>query len=66
MTAELTHNQLMVFEYLTVLISVVVGLSVTFFLTNVARIVNVRSEVTISWVQLLWSMVILIWTISCT
>ena len=54
----------MVFEYLTVLISVVVGLSVTSFLTNIARIVHVRGEVTISWVQLLWSIVILIWTIS--
>jgi len=54
----------MVFEYLTVLISVVVGLSVTSFLTNVARIIHVRDAVTISWVQLLWSMVILIWTIA--
>jgi hypothetical protein len=54
----------MVFEYLTVLISVVVGLSVTSFLTNVARIIHVRGAVTISWVQLLWSIVILIWTIA--
>jgi hypothetical protein len=54
----------MVFEYLTVLISVVVGLSVTSFLTNVARIVHVRGEVTISWAQLLWSVVILFWTIA--
>ena len=54
----------MVFEYLTVLISVVVGLSVTSFLTNVVRIIHVRGDVTISWVQLLWSIVILIWTIA--
>jgi hypothetical protein len=54
----------MVFEYLTVLISVVVGLSVTSFLTNVVRIIHVRGDVTISWVQLLWSVVILIWTIA--
>lgn len=54
----------MIFEYLTVLISVVVGLSVTSFLTNVARIIHIRSDVTISWVQLLWSMTILIWTIA--
>jgi len=54
----------MVFEYLTVLISVVVGLSVTSFLTNVARIIHVRGDVTISWAQLLWSVVILIWTIA--
>ena len=54
----------MVFEYLTVLISVVIGLSVTSFLTNVVRIIHVRGDVTISWVQLLWSIVILIWTIA--
>lgn len=54
----------MAFEYLTVLISVVIGLSVTSFLTNVARIIHVRSNVTISWVQLLWSVTILIWTIA--
>ena len=54
----------MVFEYLTVLISVVVGLSVTSFLTNVVRIIHVRGDVTISWAQLLWSVVILIWTIA--
>ena len=54
----------MVFEYLTVLISVVVGLSVTSFLTNVARIIHLRGAVTISWVQLLWSITILIWTIA--
>ena len=54
----------MVFEYLTVLISVVVGLSVTSFLTNVVRIIHVRGDVTISWVQLLWSVAILIWTVS--
>lgn len=54
----------MVFEYLTVLISVVVGLSVTSFLTNVVRIIHVRNDVTISWVQLSWSMTILIWTVA--
>ena len=54
----------MVFEYLTVLISVVVGLSVTSFLTNVVRIIHVRGDVTVSWVQLLWSIANLIWTIA--
>ena len=54
----------MVFEYLTVLISVVIGLSVTSFLTNVVRIIHLRGDVTISWVQLLWSVMILIWTIA--
>ncbi len=54
----------MVFEYLTVLISVVVGLSLTSFLTNIVRIIHVRGDVTVSWVQLLWSVVILIWTVA--
>ncbi len=54
----------MVFEYLTVLISVVVGLSVTSFLTNIVRIIHFRSDVTVSWVQLLWSVVILMWTVA--
>ena len=60
----MAHNTCMVFEYLTVLISVVVGLSVTSFLTNVVRIIHVRGDVTISWAQLLWSVVILMWTIA--
>jgi len=63
-TPDLAHNICMVFEYLTVLISVVVGLSVTSFLTNVVRIIHVRGDVTISWAQLLWSVAILIWTIA--
>lgn len=54
----------MVFEYLTVLVSVVVGLSVTSFLTNVARIIHVRGDVKISWVQLMWSATILVWTVA--
>ena len=60
----MAHNKRMVFEYLTVLISVVIGLSVTSFLTNVVRIIHLRGDVTISWVQLLWSATILIWTIA--
>lgn len=54
----------MVFEYLTVLISVVVGLSLTSFLTNIVRIIHVRGNVKLSWVQLLWSFAILIWTVA--
>ncbi len=54
----------MAFDYLTVLISVVVGLSVTSFLTNVVRIIHVREDVRISWEQLLWSVVNLIWTVA--
>ena len=54
----------MVFDYLTVLISVVVGLSVTSFLTNVVRIIHLRADVTISLEQLLWSVAILIWTVA--
>jgi len=53
----------MAFEYLTVLISVVVGLSLASFLTNIVRIIHVRGEVKVSWVQLLWAATILIWTI---
>lgn len=63
-TPGVVHNARMIFEYLTVLISIVVGLSVTSFLTNVARIIHLRNDVTISWVQLLWSVTILIWTIA--
>jgi hypothetical protein len=62
--SNVAHNIRMVFEYLTVLISVVVGLTVTSFLTNVVRIIHVRGDVTISWVQLFWSVSILIWTIA--
>lgn len=54
----------MVFEYLTVLISVVVGLSLTHFLTHLVRIVNLRDEVVISWVQLTWAATLVFWTVS--
>ncbi|MEE4218079.1 MAG: hypothetical protein V2I48_10750 [Xanthomonadales bacterium] len=36
----------------------------TSFLTNVARIIHVRGDVTISWVQLMWSITILVWTVA--
>lgn len=39
---NVAHNIFMVFEYLTVLIAIVVGLSVTSFLTNIVRIIHVR------------------------
>lgn len=61
---EMALNICMVFDYLTVLVSVVVGLSVTSFLTNLVGIIHVRGNVTISWEQLLWSVAILIWTVS--
>jgi hypothetical protein len=54
----------MLFEYLTVLVSVVVGLSLTHFLTALIRIVHNRDTVRPYWVQLLWSGTIILWTIS--
>ena len=54
----------MVFEYLTVLISVVVGLSLAHFLTHLVRIINLRKEVVVSWVQLTWALTITIWTVA--
>ncbi len=54
----------MLFEYLTVLVSVVVGLSLTHFLTALIRIVHNRDSVRPYWVHLLWSLSIMLWTIS--
>ena len=54
----------MVFEYLTVLISVVVGLALTHFLTQLVRIIHVRDRVVVSWAQLLWALALLVWIVS--
>ena len=53
----------MVFDYLSVLFSVVVGLSLTLFLQQVARIIHERDKAVISWVQLTWATTILLWTV---
>ncbi|QGP79823.1 hypothetical protein [Sphingobium sp. CAP-1] len=42
------------FDYLGVLISVVLGLALTQLLTGVGRLVELRGSVRIYWVQLLW------------
>ena len=54
----------MVFEYLTILISVVIGLALTHLLTNLIRIIHNREHVKPYWVHLLWSATIVLWTIS--
>ena len=54
----------MVFEYLTILISVVIGLALTHLLTNLIRIIHNRDRVKPYWVHLLWSATIVLWTIS--
>ena len=54
----------MVFEYLTILISVVIGLALTHLLTNLIRIIHNRDLVKPYWVHLLWSATIVLWTIS--
>lgn len=54
----------MEFEYITVLISVVVGLALTHFLSHVVNIIHRRDEVIVSWAQLLWALALVVWTIA--
>ena len=54
----------MVFEYLTILISVVIGLALTHLLTNLIRIIHNLEHVKPYWVHLMWSATIVLWTIS--
>ena len=52
------------FEYLGVLISVVMGLAITHLLTGVTNMIHHRSSVRLSWPHLLWTLDILIYVIA--
>jgi len=54
----------MVFEYLTVFVSVVVGLAITQLLTHLVRIIHQRHHCRVYWVHLIWALNIFIWTIA--
>ena len=49
------------FEYLGVLISVVMGLGITHLLVGISKIIQYRSSVRIYWVQVNWSINILVY-----
>ena len=48
------------FDYLSVLISIVLGLGLTELLSHVHRLVQARDRVTIHWLPLLWSVLIFV------
>ena len=52
------------FEYLIALVSVIAGIGLTRALSGLARIVNLRFEVRISDLHLVWTISLLIWLIS--
>ncbi len=54
----------MVFEYLTVFVSVVVGLAITQLLTHLVRIIHQRQHCRVYWVHLIWALNIFIWTVA--
>jgi len=47
------------FEYVTVLISIVLGLGITQILTGIARLIQKRDKLIIYWPHLLWILFIL-------
>jgi hypothetical protein len=48
------------FEYLSVLISIVLGLGITNLLTGFARIVQMRARVKMFWPAIVWAMLLLV------
>ena len=52
------------FEYLTVFISVIVGLAITSLFTNVIRVIHGRHRAVVYWPRLVWALNIFAWTIA--
>ena len=52
------------FEYLIALVSVVAGLAITHTLSSIARIVNARQTISISWIPLSYCASLLLWLIA--
>ncbi len=50
-----------VFEYLSVLVSIVVGLGLTHLLVSVTRVIHARHTARVYWVQLVWALNITLW-----
>lgn len=57
---NLRSNQVSVFEYVTVLISIVLGLSLTHLVTGLGELLHPRRRVTVYWVHLVWTAVLLL------
>ena len=52
------------FDYLAVLISVVLGLAVTHVLTGISGAINRRHHVRLEWVQLFWAVNVLAYVLA--
>jgi hypothetical protein len=52
-----------VFDYLGVLISVILGLALTHLLLGVSRLIEMRGSVKVYWVQLVWTVNILLYVL---
>jgi len=52
------------FDYLAVLISVVLGLGITHLLTGISAAINRRHQVRIDWLQLFWAVNILLYVLA--
>ena len=48
------------FGYLSVLLSIIIGLGVTQLLTGLGRVIRHRDQVRIDWLPLLWAFVLLV------
>jgi hypothetical protein len=53
-----------VFEYLAVLISIVVGLGLTHLLVSITRAIHARHSARVYWVQLVWALNLALWLIA--
>lgn len=52
-----------VFEYLGVILSVILGLGLTHLLAGVSKIIHHRRTLTISWIQLMWTVNVLMYIV---
>jgi hypothetical protein len=52
------------FEYLIALVSVIAGLGITRALSGLARVLNARREISISWIPICWTMSVLLWLVA--
>lgn len=52
------------FEYLIALVSVIAGLGIARALSGLARLLNARRTVTVSWIPICWTFSVLLWLVA--
>ena len=52
------------FEYLITLVSVIAGLGIARALSGLARLLNARDRITVSWIPICWTFNVLLWLVA--